>query len=178
MTEENTPPILNSPPGLPAEEPGPSLAKWRYALACALLLGYVLGIGYLSSRATETIANPAPEATLLPPTVKGLLNLAAGEMALFGGVFLTALLLAKFRPRDLFLKWNGGVAPVWRGLGWSLLLRGLIAIAITIVAVVLTGGNKDVKSAKESLEVLRPKSEVLINPEALNDPLYLFLSFT
>lgn len=173
MIDRDIPPVLGSEPDQP--QPINDLPRWRWGAAYLVLIGYVLGIGYVSSRATETITQTDPAATLLPTTVQGLLSLALGELIFFILIFSLALVLGRIPARELLLKWKGGLRPIWRGFWWSFFLRGIIAVLLTVVAVGVAGGSSN---PTESMEAIRPKGEVLINTEALRDPLYLALSLT
>jgi membrane protease YdiL (CAAX protease family) len=176
MIEGEQPPILGAELDLAKEEA--RVARWRWALALFLLAFYVLGMGLLGAKKEAVVGTVATEkaATLLPPTIEGLLRLAGGEMLLFGTLFLVAAFLAKLSPRDLYFAWRGGLKPIWRGFGWSLFLRGVIAVVMGLVAVGVAGTSSDPKG---SMDALRPKTEVVVNAGALaDDPVYLFLAMT
>lgn len=176
MNESNLPPELALPDNSP--EPAKSIPAWRWAVALGLLVFYVLGIGILGAKEKPVAGTVVAEkaATLLPATTEGLLQLAAAELAFFGMIFLLALICSRMDRRDLLLSWKSGLKPLWRGLGWSLFLRGVVAVVMMIVASGVVGTSGD---PEKSLETLRPKTEVLVNASALtSDPLYLLLAMT
>jgi membrane protease YdiL (CAAX protease family) len=160
------------------ETVSPPVPRWRWAVALALLVFYVLGIGLIGTRQQQVAGTVVTEkeATLLPTTVEGLLRLSAGELVFFGGVFVIAVVFSRMRGEDLLLQWRGGLKPIFRGFGWSLFLRGVIAIVVTVIAVGVAGTSQD---PHKTMEGLRPKTEAVVSAGALTaDPIYLLLAMT
>ena len=100
----------------------------------------------------------------------------SAELLVFGFVFGLAWLAARASADQLFLIWDSGWQPVWRGFLYALGLRLLIALvvlAIGFVAVTLFGSGEDL------MRNLQPKTEQLVSAQALaKDPVYLWLNLT
>ena len=164
MNDSEIPPLLEAqPPPLPKPR-----AKWRWAVHLLLLAAYVLGMGLLSDDADPaTVGEPA-----LPTTVSGLLLFCAEQIVLFGIVFAVALLFSRASVDELRLRWRGGFMPVLWGAAHSILLRISIAIAVMMIVLPMAALSGD-EAVKEKLTKLRPKVETLIEPKAMDDPVYL-----
>lgn len=118
----------------------------------------------------------AERGTLLPESTRGLLAVALGELVIFGLVFGLAWVASRASLDQLLLRWGGGLGPIWRGLLYSVALRIAIAAGVVVVALAALAAGGDVS---QLLNKARPKTEVVVNPAALQDsPLYFFLTLT
>jgi membrane protease YdiL (CAAX protease family) len=163
----------------PLLEPQPQslstpVPKWRWAVHVGLLAAYVLGIGLISGTPDPSV--PAQEAAL-PKTVKGLILFCALQMALFAVVFGVALAFSRASVDELRLRWRRGILPVLLGAMYSVFLR--IAVAIVVLFLILPiSFLKGEEAVKKKAEQMRPKVEHLIEPKALNDPVYFVTILT
>lgn len=160
-----TPPVISA-----ASRPA---RRWGWWVHLLLLASYPLVLGMAPLLRGQ---QPEEGGTLLPTEMAPLISAMGFELFIFAVVFSIAWLASRANADELRLDWRGGAAPVWRGLIYSVALRLLIAVvvvAIAIAAVAFQGGSQ------EAIEKLRPKSEVVVDSQALvNNPLYLLLSLT
>jgi membrane protease YdiL (CAAX protease family) len=109
----------------------------------------------------------------MPTDLRALAIMCLVEGVMFAAVFALAWLFSRVRREELFLKWRGGLRPVLWGFVYSILLR--IAVAIVVIAVaapmVLIKGTS-------AVEKLRPKTEAVVNMEAIKDPAYVAFALT
>lgn len=168
MSESDLPPVLGeTPPPLPAPRP-----RWRWAVHTGLLAAYVIGLGLAGAILRRGGDKGAPTPAM-PSDLGALAKICAGEMIGFLLIFLLACVFSRVSRDELFLKWRGGLRPILLGMVYSVALR--IAIAIVTIAmflpVVLTKG-------KEAVEEMRPKTEAVVNMEAVKDPAYMLFAVT
>jgi membrane protease YdiL (CAAX protease family) len=180
--EPNLPPVVSTPPPLPpaiseeAGQPGendPIVPRWRWAIHLILFTAYVLGIGLISNAKIPADPGEQREA-ILPATSGALVQLALGELAVFAVFVAVALVFSRAGARQMLLKWRNGAKTLIYGLAYSVGLRLAIAILAAIVLGPILMKSKDPKA----VEAFRPKTENLINAEALKDPVYLGLTVT
>jgi len=113
---------------------------------------------------------------MLPRASEELLLLAGAEVLIFGFVFLLAWLASRANAEQLYLRWRGGLLPLLRGLGYSIVLRMIVA-AVAIAAVVIA--HLVFKVGERGLKHALPHPEAVIDPSAMtNDPLYFCLMLT
>jgi membrane protease YdiL (CAAX protease family) len=143
----------------------------RWWVHLLVLTTYPVSLGALG-----VISNVRDDAPMLPPSVSGLLLTALVELLVFGGVFSIAWFASRARASELLLAWTAGVRHVWRGLVYSIVLRGVLmlgtALMIAVAAYMIAGGPV------AALEHLRPEVENVVNAEALADPVYFVLTLT
>jgi membrane protease YdiL (CAAX protease family) len=151
-------------------EAPPVIARRGWWVHLLVLTAYPLFIGLVG-----LMGSPGQE-TGLPATRSGLLLVSAMELGLFTLIFLVAWLFSRASSEQLYLKWRGGPAPIFRGLVYSIALRimiGLFVAAILAVAIAIFGMEHDL------LEKVRPRIEAVVNPEALReDPIYFAMTLT
>jgi membrane protease YdiL (CAAX protease family) len=111
----------------------------------------------------------------LPNSPVWLLFSAAIEATLFAVLFGLAWLGSRASGEDLRLRWRGRGHPILLGFAYSLGLRiALFFLVIFIVVFLMILGIPP----EELMEKLRPKTEAMIDPKALTDPLYFILLVT
>ena len=159
------------PPTLAEAQAHPARAKWRWAIHLFLLAGYVLGVGIggvLMKSQNDGSSEPA-----MPGNVAALAQMCALEMGLFLVIFGVAWVFSRANADELFLKWRGGIRPVLWGIAYSIALRFVIMVVVVLVAapVFLWKGEK-------AVEGLRPKTEAIVNTNALKDPAYVLFAVT
>ncbi|MGV3772951.1 MAG: CPBP family intramembrane glutamic endopeptidase [Verrucomicrobiales bacterium] len=167
------PPIIHDPASPDDGWQGKSRPRWAWAIHLILFVGYVLGIGLIG--ASQDGNAEGKNESILPATSSALINVAIGEIVMFSIVVLLALAFSRANWRQMLLSWKNGLKPVLFGAVYSVGLR--VAIAILTFLLLLPAFIKDDKDLK-SAEDLRPKTENLINPKALQDPVYLALTMT
>lgn len=169
-----TPPPL--PPRISPEQVDEWQARWRprwaWAIHLILFAGYVLGIGLIGHN--SGLKEGEKRQSILQDSSSELLQVALVEMAMFGAMVALALAFSRASGRQLLLKWKEGAKTIAWGAFYSLVLRLGIAILTLILLAPIFLSSKDPKA----LEEFRPKTENLINPKALEDPLYLALTLT
>lgn len=162
----NADPSPASPPPLP---PPRSRAGWWGLLLLLTAYPVVLGsLGYFLGEKHQSAA--------LSPNPVQLLLTVSYELLIFAVVFLIACRFSRVRTDELLLGWRDGWRPWLRGAGYSIALRVFVAIG-TLAAVAVYALFHKVDET--TLQGLRPKVEVLVDPAAMaSDPLYLLLNMT
>ena len=158
--------------------PGPAKHPWWRSILFLLLTGtYPLLLGPFADLIKHFIKLREPSAPGGPSLPGGSMELLAvcGEnLAVFAVIFAVGAFFGRPRPSELYLRRIQWMDWVW-GAMWSVGLRiGLMVGVLTVVAIFYLaqgGGELDLNN-------FRPKIESLIDPHALMDPLYLFLSMT
>jgi membrane protease YdiL (CAAX protease family) len=157
----------------PLIAPVPVRAAWRSWLFLLIVGPYPLLLGVLSG--AFHFREPAgPESPGLPGGWPELLAVCGVNLAIFGAIFLVGYLLGKPRKEELYLrsvKWMDVLWGAFWSLGLRFILMALMLVALGVIYVAQGGGELDPK-------VIRPKIENLIDPHALEDPIYLLLSIT
>jgi membrane protease YdiL (CAAX protease family) len=149
--------------------PAVSVAGYRWWIHLILLASYPVALGILGF-----ISAGQSDEAMLPSDTAALIATCAVELVVFGAVFAVALVASGARNAELLLSWTGG-RTIWRGLLYSLLLRGVIIVGTALIAIgayVVSGGSA------AALEHLRPEVENIIDARALEDPIYLLLTLT
>jgi membrane protease YdiL (CAAX protease family) len=113
---------------------------------------------------------------MLPSNIKTLLQVVAGEAAIFGVVFGIPLLVSRPSREDLFLHWFGGWRPIVSGLVFSIALRiGLMAVLLGVGVLASLLGTK----SQEWVHQLQPDVEQMVSARDLvENPAYFVLSLT
>ncbi len=158
-------------------------APWRWWVWCAILTPYPIVLGTLPILLKHLGGISLDTQSVLPSTTRELGWVAAENLGLFFVLLLLAWIAARPSPGDLFL--SGGVRIPGRTLSsyWLLPLGILYSIGVRIpvslclgmaigVAYLLNHGDP------AALQAYRPKIEEVIDPSALADPLYFFLTLT
>jgi membrane protease YdiL (CAAX protease family) len=149
----------------------PATPQNRWIIHATLLAGYPLAVGLAGSRPRGERAGP-----MLPADPAALLLTAGLELLLFAALFSLAWLASRCSKDQLLLRWHGGAAPLWQGLGYSLALRAGVMGALLLgmlSAWLLTGDPQAFAAA------LQPDTAQLVDASALAaDPLYLGLNLT
>ncbi len=158
-------------------------APWRWWVWCAILTPYPIVLGTLPILLKHLGGLTLDTQSVLPSTTRELGWVAAENLGLFFVLLLLAWIAARPSPGDLFL--SGGVRIPGRTLSsyWLLPLGILYSIGVRIpvslclgmaigVAYLLNHGDP------AALQAYRPKIEEVIDPSALADPLYFFLTLT
>ena len=115
---------------------------------------------------------------LLPPTVSGLLETAAANLAVFGAIVGIALFFSRAGVDDLLIRWRRGIRPILLGAAYSVLLRVALLIMVMGVMIVIIAA-RGAPAAQAIAEKMRPETTRLISPSALTgDPVYLGLCLT
>jgi CTP:molybdopterin cytidylyltransferase MocA/membrane protease YdiL (CAAX protease family) len=150
----------------------PRRAKWRWGVHVTLLAAYVLGLG-LAGALIRPETDKGTTTSAMPTDLRALAIMCLVEGVMFAAVFALAWLFSRVRPAELFLKWRGGLRPILWGFVYSVLLRIAVAIVVLAVAVpiFMTKGTA-------AVEKLRPKTEAVVNMEAVKNPLYIAFALT
>jgi membrane protease YdiL (CAAX protease family) len=146
-----------------------SPARWWFHLL--LLAAYPIALGVIPS-----LMGGREGVTLLPKSTSGLLTVMGVELSIFAVIFAFAWISSRASCDQLLLRWRGGIRPLWTGFLYSIALRVLIAVALMAVALaaLITHG-----ADPETLNKLRPRTEVVVDPHALtSDPIYFLLTLT
>lgn len=165
LVDESQPPLLEPLP------PAPRATPLGWAVHLALLTSYPLVLGVVSFFATPNTDQP-----VIPTELLSFLGMMSFELLAFGFIFGLAWLASRASAEALFLTWNGGWRPVWRGFLYAIGLRLLIALVFLFVGFVATAllGSSD-----DLMKKLQPETEQLVNAQALaKDPVYLWLNLT
>jgi membrane protease YdiL (CAAX protease family) len=172
MTEPT--PSEESPPAttVPAREPAAKRLRWWIHLL--LIAAYPLAAGMMSSSAGGS-RRPA-----LSETPVGLVLNTGVNLLIFALVLGLACLASRPSRDDLLLRWRNGIWPVPLGIGYSIALRIVLAMAAIGVSVVLIATRLMTPSALSSLVMVnRPRVEAIVGVSALRDnPLYFVLAVT
>jgi membrane protease YdiL (CAAX protease family) len=165
MHQEDNVNIEESKPIVPLASRG----RWWFHLL--LLAAYPIALGIIPS-----LMGDRKGVTLLPKNTSGLLLVMGMELSIFALVFAFAWLASRASRDQLLLRWRQGIRPIWAGFVYSIGLRVLIAIALMAVAVAAFIAHG---ADPETLNKLRPRTEVVVDPEALTrDPIYFLLTLT
>jgi membrane protease YdiL (CAAX protease family) len=166
MNESEIPPLLNEVPQ------SDSRPKWRWAIHVGLLASYVLGLG-IAGALLRSDTHKGGGSSAMPSSVRALVSMCATELGFFAAIFAIAWIFSRARPNELFLKWRGGLRPIAWGILYSVVLRVVIAMVglLALAPIVAAKG-------KGAVEELRPKTEAVVDMEALKDPVYLVFALT
>jgi membrane protease YdiL (CAAX protease family) len=172
--------VLNAadqPPEVPAdaELARPSArGRRRWWIHLLLLASYPLVLAALSGNASEK------KAPALGTGATALLAICGLELGLFAVVFGMAWLASRASRDELLLRWRGGFRVVLLGLGYSVLIRLVLAIVLGVIAAVVLGsGAMTVDSLQQFFKTNRPQVEAVVDVNALrHDPVYFWLSLT
>lgn len=138
---------------------------WAYLVALALFPLLVLA---------STIFFDASSEPMLSTSTTALLSVTAYQLGLFFLFFGLAWIFSRARPSQLGLAWHGRLGPVWRGLGYSIAFRIVIALVVQAIVILTMPGGGETAG-----DWLRPEVEALVSYDALqDDPAYLFLNLT
>jgi membrane protease YdiL (CAAX protease family) len=172
--------VLNAadqPPEVPAdaELARPSArGRRRWWIHLLLLASYPLVLAALSGNASEK------KAPSLGTGATALLAICGLELGLFAVVFGMAWLASRASRDELLLRWHGGFRVVLLGLGYSVLIRLVLAIVLGVIAAVVLGsGAMTADSLQQFFKTNRPQVEAVVDVNALrHDPVYFWLSLT
>ena len=169
MGPNEIPPLLDSS-GTESEH-ATGVSRWRWWVHLAVLAAFPLIVGVTGLLRINRIRGPA-----LPGTVPGLLIVCAFEAAFFGVLFGIAWIASRAGARQLMLKWRGGGMPFVWGLGYSVALRGGIAVVAMIGVTVwfaISGAHAS------DLARIQSHADRMVNPKAIvGNPAYLILLVT
>ncbi len=183
----DAPPLLDTaPPPVQGEPlPLPRHPRWRSWLALFVLAPYPLLLGVILPWVFRqewflrlTGQKSAPEGSILPKTVGELFLVAAENLVIFAVIFLIACAIRGFNRDELFARTKGWWQPWAWGLLHSVALRIAVAAVVLGVGGILLVGAKVTGTDPESFKGLRPNVEKLVEPGALQDPVYLLVAMT
>lgn len=164
--------VVEVPPILEAPGQSPRRAKWRWGVHVTLLAAYVLGLG-LAGAFIRPETNKGTTTSAMPSDLRALAIMCLVEGIMFAAVFGLAWMFSRVRREELFLKWRGGLRPILWGFVYSVLLRIGVAVVVMVVAVLIA-----ITQGTSAVEKLRPKTEAVVNMEAVKDPLYVAFAMT
>jgi membrane protease YdiL (CAAX protease family) len=162
-------------PGSTDQEPKDAPVKrlrWWFHL---LVIGaYPLVVGLVGWRRSR-FHGPA-----LGHEVHGLAAVCGFELLIFGVVFGLAWLASRASRQSLLLPWRGGFWVIPLSLCYSIALRLAIALAATMLAMVLLVTHLvSLESLQRFMLANRPDVQALVDIPALRqDPLYFWLTVT
>jgi membrane protease YdiL (CAAX protease family) len=169
MGPNDIPPLLNAP--APEAVQGGGVPRWRWWLHLSVLGAFPLVVGV-----TGLVRFHSKRAPVLPGDVSGLLTVCGVELGFFGVLFAIAWIASRADARQLMLKWRKGGMPIVWGLGYSVALRGGIAVVATVVVTIwfaIAGAHAS------DLASIKSHADRLVNPQAMvGDPAYLILLLT
>lgn len=126
------PPIPSDDNPLPASRPVP---RWRWFVATITVGAFPFAAAW--SSITRAKSNGGGEATL-PRTVEGLLLAGSLQLAIILFFVGVGWLFSRATQAELWMKWRGGIAPIWQGALYSIGLRMLPMLPLIAAAIVLT----------------------------------------
>jgi membrane protease YdiL (CAAX protease family) len=98
-----------------------------------------------------------------------------GGTLLHFAVFLgVAWFCSRASADQMLLRWQGGIAPIWRGFLYSIALRLLVIVVglLVVAAIIIVQGTS-------ALDSIRAPAEHLVDRDQLaSDPMYFFLNLT
>lgn len=163
--------------------PSQQRAKWRWWVWCALLMPYPILLGSVPTLLKYLNVAMLDTQTVLPSTTRELWWVAAENLGLFLVLYLLAWIATRPSPDELFFR--GGVRISSRTLSsyWLLPLGILYSVGVRIPVSICLGIALGVAyflsyGDPSALQAYRPKIEEVIDPMALADPLYFFLTLT
>ena len=151
-------PQWGQPPLQPDNPPPASrpIARWRWFIA-TLVVGAFPFAAALSST-TRARGNPGGEATL-PSSVEGLIFAGALQLAFILFFVGIGWLFSRATKAELWMRWRGGIAPLWQGALYSIGLRLLPLLPFFFIAIVLTIMGFKPETAANWLNANRPQTD-------------------
>jgi len=147
--------------------------RWRWWIHFALIGGYILpgvvrGLYFV------------PEHPVLTRSTRGLLIVCGFNLAAFAVVFLLGWLASRATAEELFLPWRAGWWVLPLGIGYSIVLRVILAvIGIITILFLLVTHLVDVDSLQNVALQTRPRIDRLVDFSALQtNRLYYWLALT
>jgi membrane protease YdiL (CAAX protease family) len=147
-------------------------SKWyyvRWTIHLVVLGSYPLLIGILSA-----FHERGSGETLLPKDSLRLMTVMGLTLLQFAVLLAVAWVFSRATREQMLLKWRDGIAPIWRGLVYSIALRLLVmvvALFVVLLVIIIQGLS--------ALDSLPQPSDVLVDKERLvADPLYFFINLT
>jgi len=147
--------------------------RWRWWIHFALIGGYILpgvvrGLYFV------------PEHPVLTRSTRGLLIVCGFNLAAFAVVFLLGWLASRATAEELFLPWRPGWWVLPLGIGYSIVLRVILAvIGIITILFLLVTHLVDVDSLQNVALQTRPRIDRLVDFSALQtNRLYYWLALT
>ena len=98
---------------------------------------HLILIGGYFAAAIPLGLSQAPRRPALQATTPGLLIVCAWEVAIFGVIFALGWLASRASPEELFLKWRQGWWTVPLGIGYSIALRIVLGIIVSLMLAIL-----------------------------------------
>ena len=98
---------------------------------------HLILIGGYFAAAIPLGLSQAPRRPALQATTPGLLIVCAWEVAIFGVIFALGWLASRASPEELFLKWRQGWWTIPLGIGYSIALRIVLGIIVSLMLAIL-----------------------------------------
>ena len=158
MQNEPLPPIPE-PHSTPAITPASAprrIALWRW-WAHLLIIGSYPIAATLSARVR--VPHNAAREVILPASVRGLFVLGAIEVVSIGLFWLVAWAFSRATKDELWLRWRGGIGPIWQGALYSIGLRLLPILPFIAIAIVLAALGVDAKAVTAWVQQHKPQTE-------------------
>ena len=161
----------------------PKRAAWRWWLWCALLVPYPVLLGTIPILLKYFGVATLDGGSVLPPTTQGLWEVSAENVGLFLIILGIAWLAARPSLSELFMRGRIRIPSQTLSSFWLVPLSFVYSIAVRIpvsICLVVAVGIVYLLSHGDptTLQTYRPKIEEVINPAALADPIYFFLTLT
>jgi membrane protease YdiL (CAAX protease family) len=152
----------------------PAISRSRWGIHLMLITGYILAAGLLG------LGRKGTHTALLSQTVSGLLSVCALELFVFGLIFWLACFISRATSDDLLLRWQGRIKPFLLGVGYSVVLRLVLALLVIGIGIGLIATHvMSLNSLKHFLSTNRPGLETIIDLAAMrNNPAYFWLTLT
>jgi len=156
-----------------SEMPVATVPRWRWWIHLLVIGGYFLpGIAFSFRHVRQGAA--------LTSNARGLLSVSAINLAVFGLVFAVGWFASRATREQMFLRWRPGWMVVPLGIGYSIAIRIVVAIAtLAVVAVLLLTHVV----TQDSLQHFKPTKfvdvEKLVDKSAMqNHGAYFWLTLT
>lgn len=95
----------------------------------------------------------------MPSSVEGLLFAGALQLGFILLLFGLSWLFSRATKDELWLRWRGGIAPLWKGALYSIGLRVLSALPFIAIAIVLMKMGFTEREMKAWMQGNRPQTE-------------------
>ena len=161
------PPIMESQSPLPAVQldkshsenallSARSIPCWRWWVAL-LIVGSFPVLAALSS--TKSAGRDSQAEATLPKSVEGLLLGGGLQFGFILLLFGLSWLFSRATKDELWLRWREGIAPVWKGVLYSIGLRVLAALPLIAIGIVLMNMGFSERELKAWMQGNKPQTE-------------------
>ena len=161
-----------------ADNPPPGsrpIARWRWFVATILVGAFPFAAAFSSTIRVKR--SGGGEATL-PSSVEGLLFAGALQLAIILFFVGAGWLFSRATKSELWLRWRGGIAPLWQGALYSIGLRLLPIVPFMFIAIVLAILGFKPETLSQWISANRPQTEGIGDSIRAGSALYKALMLT